>query len=477
MDYPGAACRLPLSPRLTSLISASMLHYEFADPVGQSDERWCRQVAYGFINITLLRLAAALVVVAVNVSAKSILRALKDFEKRSSHSSISTSMTFKLFLVQVVNAGLLIVLMKGYLKNFNTNGYISFLNGQYSDFTIAWYDDVGKSLIGTMILYLFGVHGLKVAMLVYTKFRRWHDTHCTGDVRLTYQMSQEQLNRLYIGTEFVIEVRYATVLTLCYVCVTYAATMPILYLVASIAFTAHYWIDKYFFLRVNRIPRAVSPTLALAVTHTFYFAGFLNLCLSVWSYSCVEVFDPLVSVKRQYVKSGVLTFLSVSIESLRYESLNERLFNQYTIASWLGLAPLVIGLMVYTTLTLIKTYGHHFNLCIRYFSHLLQHESTYEGHPEYFDSIPLYLLRRRVEDGIVKKHILERYKARIKDLESPHHPHKLGKQVRGVSLQHHHCLFLPPPSSLSLSVSLSLSLSLSLSVSLSALSLCLSPLP
>jgi hypothetical protein len=427
-----------------------MMQYEFTDPVSDDDKLWCRHLAYGFINITLLRIAAALVVVAVNVSAKSILRGLKDFEKRSSHSSISTSMTFKLFLVQVINAGLLIVLMKGYLKNFNSNGTIAFLNGKYGDFTSAWYDDVGKSLIGTMILYLFGVHGLKVAMLLYTKWCRWYDTHFTSDVRLTYQVSQEQLNRLHIGTEFVIEVRYATVLTVCYVCVTYAATMPILYLVASLAFTLHYWVDKYFFLRVNRIPRAVSPTLALAVTHTFYFAGFLNLCLSVWSYSCVEVFDPMVEVHREYVKSsdttggGVLSFMNVSIEYVRYGSLYERLFNQYTIASWLGLAPLVIGLMIYTALTMIKTYGHHFNLCIRYFSHLLQHESAYEGHPEYFDSIPLYLLRRRVEDGIVKKHILERYKARIKDLEGPTHPQRMGKQVScqptSLSLSYSRCL-------------------------------------
>jgi hypothetical protein len=412
-----------------------MLQYKFEDPQDHDQEKWCSGIAYGFLKVTLLRIVVAIVVVGVNVSAKSILRGLKDFEKRSSYSAISTSMTFKLFLVQVVNAGLLILLMNGYIRNFNNSSSISFLNGKYSDFTIDWYGDVGKSLIGTMILYMFGVHGLKFALLFYTKLRRWQDTHFTGDTRLTYQVSQEQLNRLYIGTEFVIEVRYATVLTICFVCIAYASTMPIMYLVASVAFTLHYWIDKYFFLRVNRIPRAVSPTLALHVTRTFYVAGFINLCIAIWTFSNVDVFDPPVEVHKEIISYSGLNYLDVSINYLRYLSFYERLFNQYTIASWLGLAPLIFGVMIFTSLSLIKTYGHHFNLCVRYFSHLLQHESTYEGHPEYFDSIPLYLLRRRVEDGIVKKHILERYKQRIKDLET--HPQKMtGKQV---------CAITPPP--------------------------------
>ena len=409
-----------------------MLEYKFEDPKDNAEERWCSRITYGFLKVTLLRIVVAIVVVGVNVSAKSILRGLKDFEKRSSHSAISTSMTFKLFLVQVVNAGLLILLMKGYVRDFNTGSSVSFLNGKYSDFTIDWYSDVGKSLIGTMILYMFGVHGLKFALLFYSKLLRWQDTHFTGDIRLTYQVSQEQLNRLYIGPEFVIEVRYATVLTICFVCIAYASTMPIMYLVASAAFTLHYWIDKYFFLRVNRIPRAVSPTLALHVTRTFYFAGFLNLCIAIWTFSSVDVFDPPVEVSKEIVSYSGLNFVDVSIYYLRYMSFYERLFNQYTIASWLGLAPLIFGVVIFTSLALIKTYGHHFNLCVRYFSHLLQHESTYEGHPEYFDSIPLYLLRRRVEDGIVKKHILERYKQRIKELEA--HPQKVtGKQVCFIS--------------------------------------------
>ena len=404
-----------------------MLNYNFYNEQQHVQEHWCKKLTFSLLNVTLLRIIVSIVVVGVNVSAKSILRALKNFEKRSSHSSISISMTYILFFVQFVNAALLIILMNGYIRGFNTNSKILFLNGKYNNFTIEWYRNVGKSLIGTMILYMFGIHSLNIIFFIYMLFKRWQDKHFTNDIRLTYQVSQEQLNKLYIGLEFNIEIKYASILTICYICVMYGSTMPIMYLIGSVSLLIYYYIDKYFFLRVNRIPHAVSPTLALYVTRTLYFASFVNLCIAIWSFSTINIFNPTILTKKYFYQYSNLTFLNVVLKYLKYDKLSDRVFNQYTIASWLGMAPLIISLFVLLFHAFVNRFGNKIQFVMKYFRHLLSNEETYEGHPEYIDSIPLYLLKRRVEDNIVKKHILERYKKRIKELENGYL--SSGKQV------------------------------------------------
>ena len=392
-----------------------MIGYEFYDAQDEQNEQWCEDVVLGFVNLAVVRLIVAVVVVAVNISAKSILRALQDVERRGSQTEISESMTWKLFMVQAANTGLIVLFMNGQVAGFD-QGSISFLNGKYRDFTAPWYEDVGISVMGTMALYMIGVHGLKVFNILSSKFLRWQDKHFSSDTRLTYQVSQEQLNRLYLGPEFVIEVRYATALTICFVCITYAPAMPLMYLIAAIGFVLLYFVDKYYFLRVSRIPRAVSPSLAHSVTKSFYIAAFLNLAVAVWSFSNILLFAPKLKWLRTTTSYDGLDFVNMDFKFFAHRHTRYRLFNKFTALSWIVLFPLVVlmvvvysGEVVRTVLYAIEKMWPGFGMNIA--------ERTYEGNPEYFDSIPLPLLRRRVDDGIVKKHISDRYRKRIKELE------------------------------------------------------------
>lgn len=393
-----------------------MIKYKFYDESQDRHEKWCEDVVFRFVNLALVRLVLAVVVVAVNISAKSILRALKDFERRNSHTEISESMTFKLFVVQVVNTGLLVLVMNAKVAGFDQTS-ISFLNGKYADFTAPWYADVGISIMFTMMLYMFGVHGLKLVTIVSSKFFRWQDKHFTSDTRLTNQVSQEQLNKLYLGPEFVIEVRYATALTICFVCVTYAPAMPLMYLITAVAFWLLYIVDKFYFLRVSRIPRAVSPSLAHSVVKSFYVAAFFNLAIAIWSFSNSVLFAPKFDKVHNIEEYNGLEFVNVEFKYNSFASLRHRLFNKWTIASWIVLFPLSIMMVYIFSEDIIRRLLYIIEQTWPIFGMNIA-ERVYEGNPEYFDSIPLSLLKRRVDDGIAKKHIFDRYKKRIKELES-----------------------------------------------------------
>ena len=52
------------------------------------------------------------------------------------------------------------------------------LNVTYKDFNVVWYDDIGTSIIVTMILNIFTPHISNVLLMIYIYFERWRDRCC-----------------------------------------------------------------------------------------------------------------------------------------------------------------------------------------------------------------------------------------------------------------------------------------------------------
>lgn len=418
---------------------------------------------YAYARLMAIRVVVAFVIVCVNVSSKTILRTLRDFERRESNTEIETALTYKLFFVQVVNTGnkwnvlffvhisyhplpvlliyliicsykylyptllgMLSLLMNGKIKGIPETETVKFLNSTYSDFSSSWYADVGKGLIVTMVLYILGVHALKIAMVIYVKWTQWHDRYYTSDFRLTRMVIQEQLDRLHVGPAFMMEVRYASVLTIIYICVSYSCAMPIMHLIACAGFFLMYWIDKYFFLRFNRLPSALSSDLPIMVTRSLYAAVLINLAISIWSFSNVLLFHPVITTESSFVTYQNKVFYENKLSLKSLGTLSDRLFNDYTAASWIILVP--AGVFVF--ITYLFSLFENYRIGTFLFSAQGVEKHIYQGDPEYFHGIPEDLLRSRIEDKVVKKHIYERYKKRYDEvLKDPNK--REDKQVGG----------------------------------------------
>lgn len=385
-----------------------MLKYEFYDVEEDSDQHWCEEVVFGYLSVQSIRALVAVVIVAVNISAKSILRMFKDFERHGYISAISEAMTYKLALIQIANTGLLVLLINGSTSGGLNSKDVTLLNGQYKDFSYGWYEDVGKSLMGTMILYMFGVHGLKVLMAFKQKILRYYDNYFTNNPHLTRKVTQEQLDRLYLGPEFVVEVRYATALTLAFVCVVYASTMPFMYLIATAGYTLMYFVDKYYLLRISRLPNALSPELSLNVTRLIYIAAMMNLCFGIWGFSNYTLFSPDLIIDKEMRNVDGVLYYSLDHSIRQDYPFYERLFNYYTIPHWIVLGPVILFILSHAILILLRKFR-----VTTIFS-----AKEYEGNPEYFDAIPIPVIRKRVHDGIVKRHIMDRYRKRLSEFES-----------------------------------------------------------
>ncbi|RLN87443.1 hypothetical protein BBJ28_00007371, partial [Nothophytophthora sp. Chile5] len=137
-----------------------MVSESFYNPQTGHEEPLCRTWATTFATTQALSIASVLLVVAVNLLLDRVLNALVDMEKHHTQSSLVVSRVTKVFLAQFCNTALLVVVLNANVEYFSTSssvdgfaiGPFQILNGEYSDFSAAWYNDVGVALMLTMIV-------------------------------------------------------------------------------------------------------------------------------------------------------------------------------------------------------------------------------------------------------------------------------------------------------------------------------------
>ena len=117
---------------------------------------------------------------------------------------------------------------------------ISFFNGQYPDFTFEWYDDVGASLVQTMLINAFspiiefGVFYILGVML------RWKDRGFSNDTSKTKKKTIQQYVNLYSGPEYLLHYKYSTIMNIIFVTMMYGTGLPLLFPIALLSLVIYY---------------------------------------------------------------------------------------------------------------------------------------------------------------------------------------------------------------------------------------------
>ncbi|GMF10554.1 unnamed protein product [Phytophthora lilii] len=203
-----------------------MMYEGFYNPEAGQDEMLCRTWATTFVTTQALSIASVLLVVAVNLLLARILNGLVAMEKHHTQSSLVVSRVTKVFLAQFCNTALLMLAINANANYFSSSstvsetgtggfslGSLQVLNGEYSDFSADWYNDVGVALMLTMIINSFSTHAYLLANYVMLKARRFVDRGYSFDHSLTRQDTQRDLEALYRGPKFDLAARYAQSLT------------------------------------------------------------------------------------------------------------------------------------------------------------------------------------------------------------------------------------------------------------------------
>jgi len=178
-----------------------------------------------------------------------------------------------LFLAQLVNTGLLVVLvsMRLFVTDFSLAEDMKVGQGEHNDFTVRWFVGVGSGLFGTIVGQMITTTTAPLIWsFVYTPlYRWWYEETCA---------TQRALNNLYELPEWDLPLRLAQTMSIIFCSLMYGGGMPLLYLVAGVYCFISYWLDKLCMLWGSKRPPQYNEEVICAAMHFFWIGA---LCHTV----------------------------------------------------------------------------------------------------------------------------------------------------------------------------------------------------
>ena len=243
----------------------------------------------------IIAIGVSLLVAVVNFLLKFILKKMGAFERFASIGLQTTATLTKLFVAVFVNMGVLMLFINANLQDFTvvqsiTNslpfGKELFFNGEFSDTTRQWYQDVGVPIITLMIITL--ASNIVSAMInrLIRSIKR-----CLLKKKKVLQVD---LNTLYEGGEFDLADKYVKVLAFIFVCFMYSGGVPLLLPVLVVYLTLQYWVDKWLFMRYYKIPPKFNLSIHNRSMQIVPYALILHVLMSLWFYTTPELYPVIV---------------------------------------------------------------------------------------------------------------------------------------------------------------------------------------
>ena len=214
---------------------------------------WCVKYVYEYGQITGLTFGSVMLVIVINMVLKAFMKRLVKFERPLSKSGYSVSLSTKLFIVQLINTAVILLIVNGNLNAMGvtdqtiTVGGLIFV-GDHDDFNSNWYVVVGSSLVLTMIVNLLTPTYSPLGNCVTRGMKRVSDRSkfcicCKQDRQFTKRLNESEYEALWDGGEFELPARYGAIQMVYWVTMMYGTGLPVLYVLAFVYFTLTYWID------------------------------------------------------------------------------------------------------------------------------------------------------------------------------------------------------------------------------------------
>ncbi|OQR90366.1 transmembrane protein [Thraustotheca clavata] len=238
----------------------------------------CQEYLQQYLSKNAALFLAAGTVIVVNLFLQTILRAFADFERHVSESERTSAMVIKLFFAQLLNTGIIVLLVNANLTNVPLPSQVrDILHGQYDDFVRQWYISVGVGISTTMIINAISPQiGPFLKTYIIGPISRWH--------AIRSAVTQKQMNELYAGPPFDISLRYPLVLNTVFVTMMYCGGIPILLPVASLACFVMFQLDKLTMMRLYSVRTAYDEALGELSLSMLPFALLIHLGFSTWMY-------------------------------------------------------------------------------------------------------------------------------------------------------------------------------------------------
>ena len=438
-----------------------MLDIEFVEknPAGTT-HFYCATWAEAFLSVQVLTIGAVLVVVAINAVLKQVLAKLVLKEKHHTLSGQVISVVKKIFLAQFINTAVLLILINANLEYFSATGGTAvqeegekglLFSGKYSDFDVAWYQDVGIALMLTMMINTIAPHAGIFFTYLKLELFRCLDRQCSCDESITNKSTQRDLEAMYRGPKFELATRYAQSLTTIFIAFLFSSGMPLLLVLGLMGIVVTYWTDKFTFLRVVRTPPGYDEKIAQATGSLLPYAVLFHCLFGMWMYSNQNIFQ------MNFYEDNVMTENSWNDQedpnnnwndnnnnnnnngwndnnnnnwNNQMANMNDPHYNDQAndipdywssrpgeIFERLTMMPVVLMFSFTVTLVLLAFVRYVIlrklasfiqslcPICVRW----LQGQKPPENYPNYFDTIPMLTLREKLSHHSCKEALRDKY--------------------------------------------------------------------
>ena len=267
----------------------------------QATESACKSYAKKAVEAQVLTYFASLIVVIVKVMLHVIVRWLADFELHHSDDTKARSIFMRLFVLEYVNTSFVFLVSDDNAVLQKIFGYTSVST---SEFSSSWFSSIGTTIILVQIQDIVVSKAIVMYDLFVLKFKQY-----MARTRKGYVLSQEELNKIYMGLEFEMPFRYAQLLSTIFVTFTFGIGIPLLYPIACATMLFAYFLDKFIFVSYSLTPERLNATLSHSVAQILPFALVIHLGMSIWVLSNNELFSNMTTtaVSSEYLKAEYVT--------------------------------------------------------------------------------------------------------------------------------------------------------------------------
>lgn len=292
------------------------------------DNNYCYNFAYSYLMSFIFSMGTSLFTLILNSVMMNVLGCITKIERRRNKSSEIRSTAMKIFISLFVNTAIIILIVQSNGISGKNLGLdkVGIFGGNYEDFSSAWYEGVGSSILKTMILNMITAHIWPVlSYFIILPLQR-----CCGKKAVL----QDELNQLYEGEDFILVQRLPLIFNTIFVSYFYTSGMPIFCIIAACSFFILFWVDKACFLRMYKKPPNYGAELITDSLSILPLAIVLHLAVSIWMYGSNDIFydsstgEGLINLKFLSDQTG-LDY--TQIQELYDEWINDNKFDYFKI--------------------------------------------------------------------------------------------------------------------------------------------------
>jgi RNA recognition motif-containing protein len=206
------------------------------------------------------------------------------WERHISVSAQTQSTILKITASQLLNTLVTIIVVNAKADAGPVAKSIGLLDGQYPDFTTAWYTTVGASICLTSAISI--ALSVFTAGMGYVRFL-WLRKSVVEDPTLAPH--QQQLNAAFVGPAFPIERKYPAIIVQVISATLYGSGMPILYVFALVFCVCSYVLDKWLMLRFYQKPLHFPRDAPMRVLDIVMYSLVAHSAVGLWMFTADSI--------------------------------------------------------------------------------------------------------------------------------------------------------------------------------------------